>query len=341
MNVTKVEIDWHSGLSIYASEAFLRTAGDEYGWVGAIDDDGLLCVLPFLVIRKAMFRLIRFPTHTIPMRPTVDEKSEREFLNKAMEYFRAAGADVVIPPTVNTVFRTYPDGAKVAPYGSHILDLTLGEEKLWSMLHSKHRNNIRNATKKGVTIHSGPEHIHTAFELVKGSFSRSSKSPLARLRLEMRMNFPAFERQTRGFGENVKILVASFEGVPQAAVVLPFSHHSAYYMHGGSIASPLTGAMNLLLWEAIRTFSNQGVRSFDFCGARIDPAPGSKAEGIIKFKERFGGVLKKGYTWKYPLRPVKYYLYSQATRLRSGGDVVDQEGHKMGDFAGATTLELG
>ena len=33
--------------------------------------------------------------------------------------------------------------------------------------------------------------------------------------------------------------------------------------------------------------------------------------------------------WKYPIRPMKFLLYNLAARLRRGGDIVDQERHKM------------
>ena len=132
-----------------------------------------------------------------------------------------------------------------------------------------------------------------------------------------------------GFGENVGVFVAEYQGVQQGCAVVPFSEHSAYYMHGGSIAKPLTGVMNFLQWEMIQHFRKLGVRHYDFCGARINPEKGSKAEGLTMFKERFGGTLSEGYMWKYPLIPYKYALYSLASRMRSGGDVVDQECHKL------------
>jgi hypothetical protein len=63
-----VEIQWHSGLPIYASEPFLKLlGGGQYGWIGGTDDTGRLrCVLPYAVIRKPGFRMIRFRTETIP-----------------------------------------------------------------------------------------------------------------------------------------------------------------------------------------------------------------------------------------------------------------------------------
>ena len=68
MKVAPVDINWHPGLSVYASKQFLKTVGDEYGWIGGIDSVGKLrCVLPFTIIRKPFCRLVRFRVETIPM----------------------------------------------------------------------------------------------------------------------------------------------------------------------------------------------------------------------------------------------------------------------------------
>ena len=336
MKAIPVDINWHSGLSIYASEAFLKTVSDTYGWIGGIDDTGkMVCVLPYSIVSKSVFRLVRFPVQTMPLDGRLDVEEERRFLNSVVEYFRSTGADLIIPATFNTLFRTYPDGAIVAPYGSHVLNLCQGEDALWNNLHPKHRNVIRNAMKKGVEVKNGLEHLETAYRLVKESFRRSSKGVVSRIRLEMRMDYNTFRQQLIGFGENVKVFLAEYEGVVQGCAVIPFSEYSAYYMHGGSIQTPLTGAMNLLQWEAIRLFNSLGVHRYDFFGARVNPEKGSKAEGIIKFKERFGGEFVNGYMWKYPFRPVKYLLYSMAARARNGGDVVDQEHQKVRRLSGS------
>jgi hypothetical protein len=39
--------------------------------------------------------------------------------------------------------------------------------------------------------------------------------------------------------------------------------------------------------------------------------------------------LVEGYIWKYPIRPLKYAVYSLAVRFLRGGDIVDQEKHKL------------
>jgi lipid II:glycine glycyltransferase (peptidoglycan interpeptide bridge formation enzyme) len=264
--------------------------------------------------------MVRFRVQTIVVEGDLSIEEEKSFLNSAMGFFRTIKADMVIPATTNTIFRTYPDGADVAPYGTHIIDLDLPEETLLGNLSSSHRRKVRQAMKSGVKIKGGKEYIETAYALVRDTFKRSSISF---------MDFNSFSRMIESLDENVKVLVAEYEGDVQGCIVVPYSIYSAYYVYGGSIPNPSAGSMHLLHWEAIREFRSQGVKRYDFVGTRIDPEAGSKQEGLKAFKERFGGDLHQGYMWKYSLSPLKYNLYSLAARLRSGGDIVDAERHKM------------
>jgi lipid II:glycine glycyltransferase (peptidoglycan interpeptide bridge formation enzyme) len=321
MKAVRIGIDWHPSLSIYASEPYLKLVGSEYGWLGGMDDSGRLrCILPYTVVRKAIFSMVRFRVETIPVGEDLSVEEEKRFLNSAVAYFCSIGADMIIPATTNTIFRTYPDGADAAPYGSFVIDLTQPEETLWNKFHSKHRNVVRNAAKKGVEIRSGIEHLKTAFELVRDTLKRSDLGFV---------NYAELERLVLGLGEHVKIFIAEHQGVAHGCAVVPFSGYGAYYLYGGSISNPVSGAMNLLQWEAIRMLRNLGVKRYDFVGARINPEKDSKQEGLMKFKERFGGQLARGYMWKCPIRPLKYAIYCRAVRHLRGGDIVDQERHKL------------
>lgn len=321
MRASQVDISWHPGLSIFASEPFLKAVGDDYGWLGGIDHLGKLrIVLPYTIIRKATFRMIRFRVAPIPMGEELDLEEEKSFLNSTVEYFRSHGADMIIPATTNTIFRTYPDGAVAAPYGSYVMDLSQTEETLWGNINTSHRRKIRLAMKQGVQIRSGIEHIETAYFLVRDTFKRS-KLPF--------MSYNAFKRMVMGLGESVRVFVADYQGVIQGCTVIPYSSHSAYYVYGGSIPEPQTGATNLLHWEAIRQFRGLGVKRYDFVGVRSNPEKGSKQEGLMMFKQRFGGQLVQGYMWKYPLHRLKFAAYSIMVRLLRGGDIVDIEHHKL------------
>ncbi len=321
MKATPVPITWHSGLPIYASENFLKAVGDEYGWLGGIDDSGRLrCVLPYTIIRKPFIRMIRFRVETIPIEGELDVEEEKSFLNSTVKYFKSLGADMIIPATTNTLFRTYPDGAIAAPYGSYIIDLSQPEDTLWSNLNSTYRKKIRNSAKKGIEIRSGLEYLDTSYELIRNTLKRSKLGF---------MRYDQFKRLVLALGENMKIFIAGYQGAVQGCTVFPFSGHSAYSLYGGRIPEADTGAMNLLNWEAIRQFRGLGVKRFDFVGVRINPEKGSKQEGIMIFKQRFGGKLTQGYMWKYPFNPLKYAVYALAVRFLRGGDIVDQERHKL------------
>ncbi len=321
MKARKIDIQWNDDLSIYAAEKYLKLVGDEYGWLGGFDEAGVQrCILPYTIVRKPLIRMVRFRIETIPTGEGLGIEEEREFLNNAVEYFRGIGADMIIPATTNTIFRTYPDGADAAPYGSYVIDLTLPEEKLWANLHSKHRNVVRNAMKKGVEIRCGNEYLKTAHELVRDTLKRSDIGFIS---------IEEIERLANGLGEHMKVFVAIHEGTVQGCAVCPYSRYGAYYLYGGSIPHPLSGAMNLLQWQAICAFQKVGVRRYDFVGVRIGAEKGSKADGLATFKERFGGQLVDGYIWKYPIRQLKYAVYAQAVRHLRGGDIVDQERHKF------------
>jgi hypothetical protein len=321
MKVAPVPISWRPEFSIYAAEPFLRSVGDECGWLGGFNGSGTMrCILPYTVIRKFIFRLVRFRVETIPVGEGLSVEEERAFLDDVIEYFRSAGEDMIIPASTNTLFRAYPDGAIAAPYGSYILDLGRPEQTLWDGLHQKHRNVIRNAMKQGVQIRTGMEHLQTVHQIIETTLKRSKLHFMSRA---------ALEKFVRGLGENVKLIVAEHQGVAQGCAVVPYSLHSAYYLYAGSITRPVSGAMNLLNWEAIRLFQSLGVKRYDFVGVRINPEKGSKQAGLRLFKERFGGSLNEGYMWKFCFHRLKYWAYCAAVRLRNRGDIVDLERHKL------------
>jgi len=264
--------------------------------------------------------MVRFRVETIPIEEELDIEEEKKFLNSAVKYFRSIGADMIIPATTNTIFRTFPDGAIAAPYGTYIIDMRLSEDILWSNLNKTYRKKIRKSMKKGVQIRNGVEYLDTAYKLLRDSLKRSG------LRF---MSYDKFKRLVFSLNENVKIFIAYYENVVQGCTVFPFSNYSAYSLYGGRIPESENGAMNLLNWEVLKQFRELGVKRFDFVGVRINPEKGSKQEGIMTFKQRFGGKLVQGYMWKYYFHPLKSVLYSLAIRLQRGGDIVDHERHKL------------
>ncbi|MGH9325176.1 MAG: lipid II:glycine glycyltransferase FemX [Terriglobia bacterium] len=321
-----VQIEWHPGLPIYASPAILKSEGGTYGWIGGLDPAGQLrCILPYTILRKAGFQMVRFRTATLPLEGDLSLDEEKSFLNSVVEHFRSVGADLILPSGNTAIFRTYPDGADAAPYGTVIKDLSQSEAVLWSELRMTHRQNIRKAKTAGVEIRCGLDYLDASYELTAETMKRSGASF---------KTYREYKRRILGLGENVKIFVAIHHSKFEGCMVAPFSLHTAYDCYAGSAEKPVRGAMPLLHWEAICQFRAMGVKFFDFQGMRIGPETGSKQEGIAGYKRGFGGNVVEGYVWKFPLRPLKFAAYSLAVRLLMGGDTVDQERHKL---VGATS----
>lgn len=316
-----MEINWHADLPIYASAEFLKSESSQFGWIGGIEKQGRLrCILPYNIIQKFGFKMVRFRTETISCEGDLDVQQEKCFLNSVIEYFLADGADFILPSGNTAIFRIYPDGASAAPYGSVIKDLTQGEELLWRDIRKTYRQNIRKADGAGVEIRRGMEYLESSYQLIAETMKRSGAAfmPLDR-----------FQRRVAALGENVKVFVAEKDKRLQGCMVAPFSRYAAYNCYAGSIAQPVLGSMHLLHWEAMRHFRALGVKKFDFQGMRINPEKGSKQEGIANYKCGFGGTIVQGFAWKYSLRPLKSAAYSLAARLLMGGDLVDQERRRL------------
>jgi hypothetical protein len=316
-----IKLQWDPSLPVFAKEEFLKAVGDEYGWLGGIDESGeVRCILPYTIVRRAGLRLVRFRIETIPLGAGLEMSEEKSFLNSVVQHFRNTRADIIIPPTNNTLFRTYPDGARPAPYGSYVIDLRNPEDILWRNVSKTTRHNITAARKDGLCIREGMDLLDPAYDVIFETFRRSKLTFMSR---------EAFKRFAVALGENGKLLMAEHQGVAQSYALFAFSTPCAYWIYGGNIHGLHQGAMKLLQWEAIRLFRSLGVRKFDFFGARINPPKGSKQEGINLMKKHLGATLSEGYMWKYPLRPWRAQVYSMAVRMLRGGDIVDQERHNL------------
>jgi hypothetical protein len=318
LSVVQIPIHWHEDLPIFAYGPFLRSVSDEFGWLGGFDEHGRLrCVLPYTIIRKAGIRLLRFRVETIRLDEDLSNADEKEFLNKAVRYFRSIRADIIIPATTNSIFRTYPDGAIAVPYGTYIVDLAQQPEIIWSNINHTYRKNINQTIKRGVTIRVGLDDLAKVHEIIEGTFKRSGLPFMQRA---------SFLDMISSLGEHVKVVMAESKGEIVSVAVYPYSRYSAYGVYGGSISGQNSeGAFKLIQWESMKLFREIGVQRYDFVGGRINPEKGSKQEGISLFKRSFGAKLVDGYIWKYPLSRFKYLAYRLAVGFLKNGDIVDQE----------------
>jgi lipid II:glycine glycyltransferase (peptidoglycan interpeptide bridge formation enzyme) len=276
-----------------------------------------------VVYQKYIFRIARFTNEIFFLREDDRNRHEQIFLDSLSAILKAQKIDIIMQPTTNVFFNKVPNGSIFAPFGSYRLNLTLDVDSLWKNVHGKHKNVIRNADKKGICIIENNYDINEIYNLIAGTFKRSKMNF---------MSFYKFQNQIINLKDNVRIFVAkTSDGLIQGCAVIHFSNYSAYYLHGGSVEKPITGAMNYLQWNAIIRLKELGVPQYDFVGARINVQKGSKLEGIQKFKERFGATLYQGYLWKNPIVKWKYWLFQLVYKIirKSEGDIIDQERRRI------------
>ena len=333
ISVRPVPVEWDETMPVFAHAGFLGAVGDQHGWLGGVDAAGTIrCILPYTIVRKAGVRMVRFRVQTIARVSDLPIDEERAFLSGVVAHLRRAGADAIIPASTNTIFRTYPEAAVAAPYGTHLLALDRPDAELWNGMSANHRRQVRAAEKAGVRVRVDAGRLAEVHGIIRETFAKSSR-PF--------MSARALTAMVEGLGEHAHVFVAEVAGRVQSCAVMAFSTYSAYYMYGGSIPAAAPGSMHLLHWEAIRRYLSAGVERYDFCGARVDPPPGSKAEGLATFKQRFGSEFRVGYMWKCSLSPIRAALYTAAVRWMRGGDIVDAERHKMTPAVAPVSLAQG
>lgn len=278
-------------------------------------------VIPIRYRQKLCFRWAVFSSEPYCLTGAA-EKPLEQYLDEVMTFLRDELNVQWATSTASGFFSDTPSRGSRIPFGSHVIDLTEGEDTLWGRVHSKHRNVIRKAEKEGVTVKSGGMELLDDYLLLdRATWARSQSASSGRA---------YYARQLETMGDSIRVYLAEWNGVPQAGAIFYVNPAMCYYMYGSSADRPLTGAANLLQWTAIRDMKAAGVKKFSFVGCRINEDENSKYHGIQRFKERFGGTLEQGYLFRTVCSPVHYRLFGLAVQIRTRSwkpyrDAIDEE----------------
>lgn len=161
---------------------------------------------------------------------------------------------------------------------TYIQDLSKSEETLWADLSDSCRRQIKKAEKalninEDVDSNSLKTLMQESYNGKKEAFPIKDESLFIRI-----ANY--FDSYSCG-----KILEAKDKnGTIHASIAVIWDKDSAYYLIGGAAEKHKnSGAMSLLLWEAIKISKKKGIKYFNF--------EGSSVKGIEKFLRGFGGKL--------------------------------------------------
>lgn len=311
-----------------ANPFFLKSVAEYYDSIGKkvyyfYDDER---IMPIVVNKKLCFRYGYLLTEPWHYTGKEEITSEQEFLDAVMNECKKGTItlDWIGQTPPSALFTAAPTSSVSIPFGSHVIDLSISEEDLWANVHSKHRNVIRKAEKTGVVVYKGGKELLPEYLVAeKDTMERSNM-------------FAGSEATYSGmfeeFKDHVIIFMAKHEGTVQGGAIILYNQAMGYYMHGASINSPVTGAMNLVQWEIIKYLKAIGVKKYSFVGCRINEDEDSKYHGIQNFKKRFGGELLEGKMFKVINNPIKYSMYMKMIKIKTRGlvtnDIIDQEIHK-------------
>ena len=286
-------------------------------------------IVPVRHRKKAIFNFVVLVSEPYGL---VEEPTESlgDFLDKAVDKLvRECGIQWITTTAAGFFADTVSHDCKRIPFGSHVADLTLSVDDLWGRVHSKHRNVIRAAENKGINVKRGALDLIPDYILMERDTSR---------RTGRHVNGVEYYSRQIGLMPNNTFVYIAYKGdIPQAGGIFYYNRARCYYMYGAMAQNAVNGSANLLLWKVMLDMKSAGVKEFSFVGCRINEDPDSKYHGIQRFKERFGGELRRGYLFRYERTPFMYRLFCRAMQVkmhlaRPYTDPIDEEIHKWTDI---------
>lgn len=177
-------------------------------------------------------------------------------------------------------------------YCFHRLALDRSREELFRKFHKDCvQRKIRRAEKEKVQYEEGTsEHLlRTFYRLLLMTRRRQSLPP---------QPIRWFRSLIAAFEADLKIRVASKDGVPVAAILTLAHKQTMVYKYGCSDAAlSRFGGTALLFWRAIQEAHERGCQEFDMGRSDMDNP------GLIAFKEHWGATPSTLTYWTYPAKP--------------------------------------
>jgi lipid II:glycine glycyltransferase (peptidoglycan interpeptide bridge formation enzyme) len=188
-------------------------------------------------------------------------------------------------------------------YLGHILSLEGGEQSLYKVLRDSTKRNIKKAKAEGVEvmISDQPESIKQFYILNSVTRKRHGlpTQPLSFFRNVLELVI------RRGYGI---LVLGLYEGKAIAASVFFHFGKKAVYKYGASdLEYQSLRANNLVMWEAIKWYFQNGYKSL--CFGRTEP----ENQGLIQFKSGWGATGHQINYYRYDLK--KSSFVSDSSRV--------------------------
>jgi len=188
-----------------------------------------------------------------------------------------------------------------------VLNLT-GDEASWlARMKPKTRYNLRLALKNGVTVRKATrEDLPLLYQMYAETAHRDGF--IIRPESYYLNVWSKFMQ-----ADMAEALIAEWEGVPLAGLVMFILASRCWYVYGMSTGEQREKMPNYLLqWEAMRIAQQRGCMIYDLWGAPDQIDPSDRMYGVYRFKEGLGAEFVSTIgAWDFPIRPGLYFLYHQ------------------------------
>jgi len=221
--------------------------------------------------------------------PIVPDVSVFEsLLGQIIEHGRSAGWKSIELRTESVLPPMYSPSSN---YYGHLLDIVRSEEELFLQLRDSTRRNIKKALKEGVeVVFSNTLDAVKEFYRLNCITRRDHGLPPQPYLFFKKVHEHVLAKDLG------HIALASYKGRNIAGAIYFHFNNRAVYKYGASDKRFLdTRANNLVMWEAIRRYRNQGYANFSF--GRTEP----ENEGLLQFKQGWGAKEYLIYYYKYDL----------------------------------------
>ncbi|MGA9542301.1 MAG: GNAT family N-acetyltransferase [Candidatus Sulfotelmatobacter sp.] len=295
-------VERHSGASVFHSQNWLRALHTVYGYepvvvttcpAGAPLTNGVVFCRINSWLTGRRFVSLPFSDHCEPL---VDRSEELDEMLLHMKRYvdRDRWRYMEIRP-LSCQPNSRTEFGHLVKYSFHRLDLSLSAEKLF---HSFHKDcvqrKIRRAEREKLKYEEGASEdlLREFYRLLVMTRRRQYLPP---------QPLAWFRGLIAAFGNDLKIRVASKDGVAVASILTLSHKKSMIYKYGCSNAAANNlGGTALLFWKTIQEAKDGGLESLDMGRSDVDN------RGLIAFKEHWGAGATFINYWTYPKRPGRH-----------------------------------
>mgnify|MGYP006295630155 CR=1 FL=1 len=305
--------DWNNLLLTGQNSTFFHTANwarvlcETYRYTPVyftiITGSTLSALLPVMAVKSLLTGTrgvsLPFTDHC----PTIAESEEQyhTLVDRAIEYGKNAGWKTL---ELRNSRKPGRDAAPSANFYTHTLDLSLGEANLLKSFRNSTRRNINKAKREGVTV----EHLQT-LDAVKAFYRLNcitrKHHGLPPQPFQFFKNiFRCVIAENHGF-----VVLAEFSKRIIAGAIFFHWGKEAMYKYGASDRSfQYLRANNLIMWEAVRWYAENGFEALDF--GRTE----AENDGLLQFKRGWGTTEQTLDYYKFDMKKQAYVPQSSGMK---------------------------